>query len=136
MARLFKRGEPIALCKAALAKGPMTTRELAHQGDRPSTHSCPTDAIRTRADYQGRQAAWRERLEIASLGAFVMSKKQTSLASVTLRPEPTESPVVKILWSGPPVQNSWQFAKGSRDLSQTQPRHVSRPSYVPREQLS
>lgn len=28
--RLFKRGEPIALCKQALAKGPMTTRELAH----------------------------------------------------------------------------------------------------------
>jgi len=24
--RLFKRGEPVALCKAALAKGPMTTR--------------------------------------------------------------------------------------------------------------
>ncbi len=27
--RLFKRGEPVALCKEALAKGPMTTRELA-----------------------------------------------------------------------------------------------------------
>jgi hypothetical protein len=27
--RLFKRGEPIALCKAALASGPKTTRELA-----------------------------------------------------------------------------------------------------------
>ncbi len=27
--RLFKRGEPIAICKAALANGPMTTRELA-----------------------------------------------------------------------------------------------------------
>src|SRR5207237_10120408 len=27
--RLFKRGEPIALCKVALTKGPMTTRELA-----------------------------------------------------------------------------------------------------------
>lgn len=27
--RLFKRGEPVTLCKQALAKGPMTTRELA-----------------------------------------------------------------------------------------------------------
>ncbi len=27
--RLFKRGEPVVLCKEALAKGPMTTRELA-----------------------------------------------------------------------------------------------------------
>ena len=27
--RLFKHREPIALCKAALANGPMTTRELA-----------------------------------------------------------------------------------------------------------
>jgi hypothetical protein len=27
--RLFKRGEPIALCKQALAQGPMTTRQLA-----------------------------------------------------------------------------------------------------------
>lgn len=27
--RLFKRGEPVALCKAALTNGPMTTRELA-----------------------------------------------------------------------------------------------------------
>jgi hypothetical protein len=27
--RLFKRGEPIALCKQALADGPMTTRQLA-----------------------------------------------------------------------------------------------------------
>src|SRR4051812_36724633 len=28
--RLFKRGEPIALCKEAKAGGPKTTRELAH----------------------------------------------------------------------------------------------------------
>ncbi len=27
--RLFKRGEPVALCKQALVRGPMTTRELA-----------------------------------------------------------------------------------------------------------
>lgn len=27
--RLFKRGEPVALCKEALANGPMSTRELA-----------------------------------------------------------------------------------------------------------
>jgi hypothetical protein len=27
--RLFKRGEPIALCKQALAEGPQTTRQLA-----------------------------------------------------------------------------------------------------------
>ena len=27
--RLFKRREPIELCKEALAKGPMTTRQLA-----------------------------------------------------------------------------------------------------------
>lgn len=27
--RLFRRGEPLALCKVALAKGPMTTRQLA-----------------------------------------------------------------------------------------------------------
>src|SRR5689334_17511467 len=27
--RLFKRGEPVAICKAALASGPKTTRELA-----------------------------------------------------------------------------------------------------------
>lgn len=29
--RLFKPGEPVALCKEALASGPMTTRELAQQ---------------------------------------------------------------------------------------------------------
>jgi hypothetical protein len=28
--RLFRRGEPMELCKAALATGPKTTRELAH----------------------------------------------------------------------------------------------------------
>jgi intracellular sulfur oxidation DsrE/DsrF family protein len=28
--RLLKRGEPIAICKAALANGPLSTRELAH----------------------------------------------------------------------------------------------------------
>lgn len=27
--RLFKRGEPVAICKAALVNGPMTTKELA-----------------------------------------------------------------------------------------------------------
>lgn len=67
--RLFKRGEPIALCKEALASGPKTTKELAlhvmaakglDTGDRVLAH-----AMASRLIHGLRMQAKRGKLTIA-----------------------------------------------------------------------